>query len=252
MKKLFISAAVILFSAAVALAQTAKPKTKAVVNKVPGSSVTMKNLSDSFSYAAGLNIATSMKDQGISNINVALLAKAVDDVFSGKAKVMTTEVANTCLQTQMGIYGQQKQAEAAKKAAAEAAKGKAFLDANKIRAGVTTLPDGIQYEIVKAGDPAGIKPAAQDTVVVEYLGKLIDGTEFDGSEKHGGTATFPLNQVIKGWTETIQLMTKGAHWKVYIPSDLGYGDRGNGPSIPPGATLIFDITLEDIKPVAVK
>lgn len=253
MKQLFIGATVILFSATVAVAQTSKPKTKpAVKTTTAASAVTMKNLSDSFSYAAGLNIATNMKEQGISNINAALVGKAIDDVYKGKAQAMTAEKANSCLQAQMGIYGQQKQAEAAKKSAAEAAKGKAFLEANKTHAGVITLPNGLQYEIIKAGDPAGVKPTAQDTVVVTYLGKLIDGTEFDGSEKHGGPVTFPLGQVIKGWTDIIQLMTKGAHWKVYIPSELGYGDTGNGGAIAPGATLIFDITLEDIKPMAVK
>ena len=253
MKKLFICATVILFSATVALAQTSKAKTKPAVKTVTAaSSLAMKNLNDSFSYAAGLNIAGNMKEQGITNINAALMAKAIDDVFRGKATAMTTEKANACLQSQLNIYNEKKQAEAAKKSAAEVARGKAFLDANKIRTGVTTLPDGLQYEIVKAGDPAGIKPTAQDTVIVTYAGKLIDGTEFDASEKHGGPVTFPVGQVIPGWTEILQLMTKGAHWKVYIPAELGYADRGNGPAIRPGAALIFDMTLEDIKPAAVK
>ena len=252
MKKLFISAAVILFSVSVAVAQASKTKTKATVKPAPVSSLAMKNLSDSFSYAAGLNIATNMKDQGITNINVALLAKAVDDVFSNKTKAMTAEKATSCLQNQMSIYSAQKQAESAKKSAAEAAKGKAFLAENKTHQGITTLPDGLQYEIIKAGDPAGIKPTVQDTVVVNYVGKLIDGTEFDSSTKEGGPVTFPVGGVIKGWTEILQMMTKGAHWKVYIPTELAYGDRGAGAAIPPGATLIFDIMLEDVKPAAVK
>jgi FKBP-type peptidyl-prolyl cis-trans isomerase FklB len=108
------------------------------------------------------------------------------------------------------------------------------------------------YEVIKAGDPNGIKPRAIDTVEVDYIGTLTDGTEFDNSVKRGQPATFPLGGVIKGWTEILQLMTIGAHWKVYIPSELGYGERGAGGSIPPNATLIFEITLRDIKPAVSK
>jgi FKBP-type peptidyl-prolyl cis-trans isomerase FklB len=247
MKKLFITTTVI-FIASVSIGQAKKVKPAAPVTD----RVVMKSLNDSFSYAAGLNIANNMKEQGIGYINGALMAKAINDVFNNKPKALSTEQANSCLQSQMTIYNQVKTAESSKKSAAEVAKGKAFLNANKTKAGVTTLADGLQYEIVKAGDPAGIKPTAQDTVVVNYAGKLIDGTEFDSSTKNGGPVTFPVSGVIRGWTEILQLMTKGAHWKVYIPADLAYGDRGAGAAIPPGATLIFDIMLEDIKPVAVK
>ena len=125
-----------------------------------------------------------------------------------------------------------------------------FLNKNKERKGVIALPNGLQYEILQAGEENGMKPKAIDTVVVDYVGTLIDGKEFDNSLKRGEPATFPLNGVIKGWTEILQLMTKGAHWKVYIPSELGYGDRGAGGSIPPGAVLIFEITLRDIKPAS--
>ena len=252
MKQLFISAMVIFFSVSVAMAQTPKSKTKAAVKNTPASSLAMKNLNDSFSYAAGLNIAANMKEQGITNINAALLAKAIDDVFKDKAKAMTPDKATACLQNQLGIYNEKKQAESAKKSAAEVAKGKTFLNANKARAGVTTLPDGLQYEIIKAGDPAGIKPTAQDTVVVNYVGKLVDGTEFDSSTKNGGPVTFPVGGVIKGWTEILQLMPTGSHWKVFIPAELAYGERGAGAAIPPGAALIFDIMLEEVKPAAVK
>lgn len=248
MKKISICIAASLMAVSISMAQA--PKGKTVTAATPR--LAMKNLNDSFSYAAGLNIAANMKEQGITHINGNLMAKAINDVFNGTAKALTTEQANSCLQAQLSIYNEQKSAESSKKSAGEVAKGKAFLEANKAKAGVITLPDGLQYEIIKAGDPAGIKPTAQDTVVVNYTGKLIDGTEFDSSTKNGGPVTFPVANVIKGWTEILQLMTKGAHWKVYIPSDLAYGDRGAGAAIAPGATLIFDIMLEDIKPMAVK
>jgi len=255
MKKILICASAFLFTATLAIGQ----KTKATVKPAPKtaatpatSKVAMKSLNDSFSYAAGMNIAMNMKEQGIASVNSALMAKAIADVFENKPKALTAEAANGCLQSQMTIYGQQKSAESSKKAAAEVAKGKAFLQANKVRKGVVELPDGLQYEIVKGGDSVGMKPTPADTVVVNYIGKLIDGTEFDSSTKNGGPVSFPVGGVIKGWTEILQLMTKGAHWKVFIPSDLAYGDRGAGPTIPPGATLVFDIMLEDIKPAVVK
>ena len=252
MKKLFISAAVLFFSAAVAVAQTKKPAAKPAVKSNTSTATIMKNLNDSFSYAAGLNIATNMKEQGITNVNGTLMAKAINDVFNNRPKALDANVANSCLQSQLSVYNEAKGAENKKKAAAEKAKGKAFLEANKARTGVVTLPDGLQYEIIKAGDPAGIKPTANDTVVVNYIGKLIDGTEFDSSTKNGGPVTFPVGGVIKGWTEILQLMSKGAHWKVYIPTELGYGDGGAGAAIPPGAALVFDIMLEEVKPAAVK
>ncbi len=252
MKKLFICSTAILLFAAVTEAQTPKTKAKPATKATPANAIVMKNLNDSFSYAAGLNIAANMKEQGILNVNSSLMAKAISDVFNNNTKALSTEVANGCLQSQLTIYNEKKQAESSKKSAAEVAKGKAFLDANKARAGVTTLPSGLQYEIIKSGEAGGIKPTAQDTVVVNYIGKLIDGTEFDSSTKNGGPVTFPVGGVIKGWIEILQLMSKGDHWKVFIPSDLAYGDRGAGASIGPGATLIFDIMLEDIKPAAVK
>ena len=253
MKKLLICAGAFLFTATMAMGQKtkAKPATK-TTTAASTPKVNMKSLIDSFSYAAGMNIAVNMKEQGITNINAALMAKAIDDVFSGKTRALTSESANACLQTQMGIYDEKKKAEASKKIAPEIARGQAFLAANKNRSGVITLPDGLQFEVIKAGDSTGMKPTMADTVVVNYAGKLIDGTEFDSSTKNGGPVTFPVGGVIKGWVEILQLMTKGAHWKVYIPNELAYGTQGAGASIPPGAALIFDIMLEDIKFAAAK
>ena len=195
---------------------------------------------DSFSYAVGLNIGNSMKEQGITSINSVLLQKAINDVFNKSKTALTMDQANMCLQQKLQEFSQ-------KKSSAQKAKGEAFLAANKNKAGVISLPNGLQYEILKAGAANGLKPSAADTVVVHYTGTLIDGTKFDSSVDRGEPATFPVGGVIRGWTEILQLMTKGAKWKVAIPSDLAYGDRGAGGSIAPGAALIFEIELIDIK-----
>lgn len=221
-------------------AQVKKPVAKTPA-KPSVTVVVMKNLLDSFSYAAGLNIAGNMKEQGINKINPAILQRAINDVFENKPKLLTPEMANTKLQEQLAAF-------AANKSSGEKTKGQAFLAKNKTRPGVTTLPNGLQYEVLTAGDPAGPKPTAADTVVVHYAGTLTDGKPFDSSIERGEPATFPVGGVIRGWTEILQMMPKGSKWKVYIPSDLAYGDRGAGHAIPPGATLIFEINLLDIKP----
>jgi FKBP-type peptidyl-prolyl cis-trans isomerase FklB len=123
--------------------------------------------------------------------------------------------------------------------------GDAFLAANKTKEGVVTLPSGLQYKILKEG--TGPKPTPADSVVCNYRGTLIDGKEFDSSYKRGQPATFPVGQVIKGWTEALQLMPVGSKWQLFVPPDLAYGDRGAGPDIGPGATLIFEVELISIK-----
>ncbi|RYG54270.1 MAG: FKBP-type peptidyl-prolyl cis-trans isomerase [Chitinophagaceae bacterium] len=227
MKKLFAAAFATLAYAGVNAQTPAKPE--------------MKNAIDSFSYALGLNVANSLKDQGVHDINTEMLKQAFNDVLKTNTPGMTQEVAIHILQNEMQKMGE-------KKLTAEKAKGQAFLEQNKKKKGVTVLPNGLQYEVLTAGDPAGAKPKAIDTVRVDYVGTTIDGTEFDSSIKRGEPTEFPLNGVIKGWTEILQLMPKGSKWKVYIPSDLAYGDRGAGGHIPGGAVLIFEITLHDIKP----
>jgi FKBP-type peptidyl-prolyl cis-trans isomerase len=166
----------------------------------------------------------------------------------GNSKPMLTDDQIKTVMTALQTEVQKKQE--AKRVAAEATNKKAGADfqaANKAKPGVVTLPDGLQYKILTAG--TGPKPTATDTVVCNYKGTLVDGTEFDSSYKRGQPATFPVGRVIKGWTEALQLMPVGSKWQLVIPSDLAYGQRGQGP-IGPNSTLIFEVELMSIKPPA--
>ena len=213
---------------------------RAQKNKVAPKPVTksvLKNAADSFSYAVGVSIASSMKQQGIDPVNFSAMQKGMDAVFKSQAKIMDDNLCNMTIQQKMQEY-------MTKKMAAEKAKGKAFLEANGKRKEVTTLPNGMQYEVIEAAPDSNVtKPVTTDVVSVNYVGTLIDGQEFD----RGQRTEFGLTRVISGWTQILQMMRVGDHWKVYIPSDLGYGDNGNGGDIKPGATLIFDMTLVEIK-----
>lgn len=235
MKKIFLSTMAL---AAVACVHAQTKPAKAATAKVAADKAPL----DSFSYAAGMSIAESMMQAGVTNLNTQTVAKAMNDVFSKSKTRLTTDQANMTLQEKLMAFQK-------KKSDGQKAAGNLFLEANSKRSGVTRLPNGLQYEIIKAGDPNGPKPKAIDTVVVNYKGTLTDGKEFDNSFKRGQPATFPLNGVIKGWTEILQLMPKGSYWKVYIPGDLAYGENPPpGAPIPPNAVLIFEIQLEDIKP----
>ena len=206
------------------------------------STMGFKNAVDSFSYAAGMNIAASLMQAGATKINSTLFAKALNDVYSKSKTALTIEQAGMTLQQKLQEFTK-------KKTDVQKQEGQNFLDLNKKRSGIIALANGLQYEVLKTGDPNGAKPKIIDTVVVNYIGTLVNGTEFDNSIKRGQAASFPLNGVIKGWTEILQLMTKGAHWKVYIPGDLAYGEYPpQGTPITPNSILIFEITLEDIKP----
>ena len=240
MKKLMLTAV----AAIVLMNVNAQKKAQPIKKTTPvlKSSVGFKNAIDSFSYAAGMNIAASLMQAGATKINTALFAKALNDVYSKSKTDLTIEQAGMTLQQKLQEFTK-------KKTNAQKLEGKNFLDANKKRSNIIALANGLQYEVIKAGDPNGLKPKAIDTVVVNYIGTLTNGTEFDNSFKRGQAASFPLNSVIKGWTEILQLMTKGSHWKVYIPGDLAYGEYPpQGSPISPNAVLVFEITLEDIKP----
>jgi FKBP-type peptidyl-prolyl cis-trans isomerase FklB len=195
------------------------------------------------SYAIGLNIGHNFKQQGL-DIDANLVGRAINDVLAGNNELMTeADVKSTLMAFQQQMRAKQ-QARQAELGAKNREAGNAFLAANKDKAGVQSLPDGLQYQILTAG--SGATPGANDTVTVNYRGTLIDGTEFDSSYKRGQPATFPVGGVIRGWTEALQKMPVGSKWKLFIPSELAYGERGTG-GIPPNSTLIFEVELLDTK-----
>lgn len=189
---------------------------------------------DKISYALGLGIGHQLKNMGIENFSVEDFAQSIKDVMEEKATAMTSQEAQTLLNT----YFQEKQKAESQKAISE---GKAFLEENAKKEGVVTTKSGLQYEILTEG--TGKQPKATDTVRCHYEGSLINGSVFDSSYKRGEPAEFGLNQVIPGWTEGVQLMKEGAKYRFYIPYLLGYGENGAGSSIPPYSTLIFDVEL---------
>lgn len=178
-------------------------------------------------------------------IDVDLLMKGLKDSMAG-GKMLLTEEEEHAVLTQLTQEIRAKQEERAKLAAvANKKEGEAFLAENKAKEGVVVLPSGLQYKILTPG--TGPKPALSDTVVCNYRGTLINGTEFDSSYKSGKPATFSLGRVIKGWTEALQLMPVGSKWQLFIPPDLAYGERGAGDVIGPGTTLIFEVELLSIQ-----
>lgn len=189
---------------------------------------------DKISYALGLGIGHQLKNMGIENFSVEDFAQSIKDVMEDKATAMTSQEAQTLLNT----YFQEKQKAESQKAISE---GKAFLEENGKKEGVVTTKSGLQYEILTEG--TGKQPKATDTVRCHYEGSLINGSVFDSSYKRGEPAEFGLSQVIPGWTEGVQLMKEGAKYRFYIPYLLGYGENGAGSSIPPYSTLIFDVEL---------
>ena len=197
----------------------------------------LKTQKDRTSYALGMDLANSLKKQSI-DVDPALFSQGLRDVLGSSKTLLTEEEVRTilaALQTEVrnNMTAKIKQ------------DGAAFLAQNKAKDGVVTLPSGLQYKILKAGD--GKKPGLDDTVVCHYKGTLIDGTEFDSSYKRNQPATFPVKGVIKGWTEALQLMAVGSQWQLVIPSDLAYGDRGAANVIPPYSTLVFEVELVSIQ-----
>jgi FKBP-type peptidyl-prolyl cis-trans isomerase FklB len=197
------------------------------------------------SYAIGMNWGTGLHRQGIDVDNAALIQGMKDALAGGKTLLTEDEARSALMQLQKEMQEKQ-QAKAAQEGEANKKEGDAFLAANKTKEGVVTLPSGLQYKILTPG--TGPKPTASDSVVCNYKGTLINGSEFDSSYKRGEPATFPVTGVIKGWTEALQLMPVGSKWQLFIPPDLAYGPRGTpGGPIGPNATLIFEVELISIK-----
>ena len=192
---------------------------------------------DKVSYALGMSIGHQLQQMNATELNIDDFGQALRDVFAGKAALSEGDA-----QAAVQAFFDQKSEEKAKSGKAD---GEKFLAENAGKEGVVTLPSGLQYQVLREGN--GRKPAATDQVECHYEGTLIDGQVFDSSYRRGETATFGLNQVIAGWTEGLQPMQEGAKYRFFIPYTLGYGERGAGQSIPPFATLIFDVELVKVK-----
>jgi FKBP-type peptidyl-prolyl cis-trans isomerase FklB len=228
-------------------ATTAKAPAKKTAAKsaAPAPLTTRK---EKFSYALGMDIGTQvgggLKKQSVQ-VDWNLTSEGLKDAMSGGKTRLTQEEAKAVLDEVQSEVRKQQQAKAQQAAATNKAEGEKFLAANKAKEGVITLPSGLQYKILKAG--TGPKPSLSDQVVCNYRGTLINGTEFDSSYKRGQPATFGVGQVIKGWTEALQLMPVGSKWQLFIPSSLAYGERPDPRSgIEPNATLIFEVELLSI------
>lgn len=229
MKKFIVVALMLSIGGGTILAQTkTAPKTK----------------KEKVSYGIGVNIGKNMKMQGL-DIDQGYLTQGIKDGLNNSKTAMSDKDMDETMksfQQEMSTKMQAKQKIEGDKNKKE---GEAFLEANKKKDGVITLPSGLQYKILKEG--SGVKPTATQTVKCNYRGTLIDGKEFDSSYKRGEPTEFPVGQVIKGWTEALQLMPVGSKWQLYIPSNLAYGENGGGSMIGPNAVLIFDIELISIK-----
>ncbi|MEE4380208.1 MAG: FKBP-type peptidyl-prolyl cis-trans isomerase [Candidatus Competibacteraceae bacterium] len=195
------------------------------------------------SYVIGMEIGSSLKSGG-ADVDFAILSRAIEDMLTGKEPLITAEEAQTIKQAYFQKVQEQRASEAKVAGEKNRAEGDAFLAKNKDAEGVVTTDSGLQYQVIKEGE--GAKPKATDQVTVNYKGTLIDGTEFDSSYKRGQPATFPVTGVIPGWTEALQLMSVGSTYRLFIPSELAYGERGAGGAIGPNAVLIFEVELMDI------
>ncbi|HVF81141.1 MAG TPA: FKBP-type peptidyl-prolyl cis-trans isomerase [Flavisolibacter sp.] len=235
MKNLLV--AVLLLAAVQVQAQKTLPKKTPPKKTGTSASKPFKNLTDSASYAIGLSVANFYKQQGFKNLNTSLIAKAISDVqVKGGKPLMNEAQANECIM----FYINPKLRETI-------TAGTTFLAGNKAKPGIKTTASGLQYEVLTQG--TGPRPAVTDTVLVHYTGSLPGGNVFESSVTSGKPVEFPLNRVIKGWTEGLQLMTQGSKYKFYIPYELAYGVNDQGP-IPGGSALIFEVELLTVKPAA--
>ena len=233
MKKLLI-ALLIPFCGYTATAQNKKKpvirKTSKAVVKTEGPKTSL----DSASYAFGMSMASSLKNDGVKGLNYDLLVKGLKDAFGGQPTLLTQEGAQKAIGNLFKTLSQAK-------FAVNINEGKTFLENNKKNPAVKTTASGLQYTVINAG--SGPKPAATDTVLVNYSGKLLSGKQFDSSYDRNEPLSIELNHVIPGWTEGVQLMSPGAKYKFFIPYNLAYGERGAGQDIPPFSTLVFEIDL---------
>jgi FKBP-type peptidyl-prolyl cis-trans isomerase FklB len=232
-------------TAPAAKTQTTKPAAKPGTTASKTAPAPLTTQKQKVSYAIGLNIGKSMKKDGVE-VDSATLLRGLKDGMAGATPALTDEEAQKALTQLRADLTKKADAERLAAATKNKKEGDDFLAANKAKEGVKTTADGLQYKVITAG--TGPKPTAADTVTVNYRGTLLNGKEFDSSYKRGQPATFPVGQIIKGWTEALQLMPVGSKWQLFIPPDLAYGDRPAGPDIGPNSTLIFEVELLSIAP----
>ena len=199
---------------------------------------------DKLSYALGLGIGRQLAQMGATSLSIDDFATAIKDVLAGAELKVSDQEAQTLVQEFFRKQEEKANAEMAEKGKKAKAEGEQYLADNAMKEGVVTLPSGLQYKVLSEGN--GKKPKATDKVKCHYEGFLVDGTVFDSSIRGGEPAVFPLNQVIAGWTEGLQLMQEGAKYRFFIPYHLGYGEHGAGASIPPYAALVFDVELIEV------
>lgn len=224
----------VVFTLGIGILAAAQTKKTAPTKAPP---LLLKNASDSFSYAMGLSMASFYKQQGVSQVNTAIINKAINDAMKpGNVPLLSEDQINSTISNYLQKISSQK-ASGNKKA------GEAFLAANKTKPGVITTASGLQYQILKEG--TGPKPAASDKIRCHYHGTLINGTIFDSSVDRNQPIEYPVSGFVSGWIEALQLMPVGSKWRLFVPSNLAYGDQPNG-QIPGGSVLIFELELLDI------
>jgi FKBP-type peptidyl-prolyl cis-trans isomerase FklB len=250
MKRTRITLLTILLSSAL-FSYGEEPKPSVSPSPASSASATVRDDKDKISYSLGVDIGRTLQRLQL-DLNQDALSKGITDVLGGKPMAMTDQELQQTLQAfQQKMMQKQQEAMSKKqeemKAVAEKNKadGKKFLDDNAKKADVKTTSSGLQYKVIKEGK--GEKPKDTDIVETNYRGTTIDGKEFDSSAKHGSSFSFPVNGVIKGWSEALKLMPVGSKWELYVPSDLAYGDEGYGEDIAPGSTLVFEVELLGIK-----
>jgi FKBP-type peptidyl-prolyl cis-trans isomerase len=253
MKRLFFAASLCVLPAYAQDTQPAgsPPSSSSASAPAAAAASNLKDDKDKLSYSLGVDIARTLQRLDV-DLNQQALTQGLSDTLAKRPPALNDQEIQQTLQNFQKQLIQKQQAAMAKKqtemkdlAEKNKAEGKKFLDENAKKPGVKTLPDGLQYKVEKEG--TGPKPKETDVVETNYRGTLTNGQEFDSSEKNGGPVSFPVNGVIKGWTEALKLMSVGSKWKLYIPSELAYGDEGAGDTIQPGSTLVFDVELLGIK-----
>jgi FKBP-type peptidyl-prolyl cis-trans isomerase FklB len=223
---------------------TSTAKTHPAPAKTP-SVLVLKTPKDKASYAIGLSVGKSLQRDAV-DVDPNILLRGIRDALAGGKTLLTDDEARAALMAVQSDLRQKQQAKMQQAGGTNLKEGEAFLAANKTKQGVVTLPSGLQYKILKQG--TGPKPSADDSIVCNYRGTLLNNTEFDSSYKRGQPTTFKVGQVIKGWTEALQLMPVGSKWQLFIPPELAYGPGGAGGDIGPNATLIFEVELLSIQP----